>query len=128
MGFFDKAKSLGSKTLEEGKKYAEITKHNVTISNYEGQIKDCKLKIGNAVAERFADQFAGDPDIMEQLTRLDELKQKIEELKTKISEIKNTSAEPEPDGDSEVVAVQLICESSDDGADTAEIIQPDSEE
>lgn len=124
MGFFDKAKSLGSKTFEEGKKYAEITKHNVTISSYEGQIKDCKLIIGNIVAEKFADRFTGEPDIMEQLTKLDELNQKIEALKAKISEIKITSLEP---GDVTEVAVEQICESSGAGSDVTEIILPDSE-
>lgn len=126
MGFFDKAKSLGSKTLEEGKKYAEITKHNVSISSCEGQIKDCKLKIGNIVAERFADQFAGEPDIMEQLIKLNELNQKIEELRAKISEIKNASAETNED--SEVVVEQMLCESSADETEITEIIQPESQE
>jgi len=127
MGFLDKAKSLGSKTVEEGKKYAEITKYNVMISSCEGQIKDCKLKIGNEVAERFADQFAEDSEIMEQLTRLDELNQKIEALRAKINVIKNTSAES--DDDTDVVVEQIICERFDDGSEAAEIIiLPNSEE
>lgn len=120
MGFLDKAKSLGSKTVEEGKKYAEITKYNVMISSCEGQMKECKLKIGNEVAERFADQFAEDSEIMEQLTRIDELTRKIEALRAKINDIKNTSAES--DDDTDVVIEQIICESSDDGSQTAEII------
>lgn len=123
MGFFDKAKSLGSKTVEEGKKYAEIAKLNMSVSSCEGQIKDCESGIGKMVAERYADRFAEDSDIEEQLSRINDLNQKIDSLKEKINEIRN----PSPVQSAEVAAGQETCEIIDDRTDIV-IILPESEE
>lgn len=89
MGLLDKAKSLGAKTVEESKKYAEVTKLNIAISSHEEQIKECKTVIGDIVLQQGLPLQADDSGINEQLVKITELQQKIEEAQKKIKEIKN---------------------------------------
>jgi len=97
MGFLDKAKALGSKTVEEGKKYAEITKLNMEISTIQEQIKENKIAIGDAFVNLNANSglegiVLPEPvlsQIREFNDKIIQFTQNIQNLQNKIDELKN---------------------------------------
>lgn len=88
MGFFDKAKELGTKTIEKGKEMAEITRLNIEITSYEDQIKEAKIKIGDLVLESGLPVPEG-TDIPVFIDTIHGLKSKIDDTAAKIQAIKN---------------------------------------
>lgn len=93
MGLFDKAKDLGSKTIEEGRKMAGITKLNIEIGSYENQIEELKTKIGDIVFKTGL-PIDGDEAISRQLEEIRILQDKINETKAKINEVKHINICP----------------------------------
>lgn len=103
MGFLDKAMALGSKTVEEGKKYAEITKLNVEISAVQEQIKEKKVEIGDAFVtlcgENGLDDIVLPEPVLSQIKefsdKIIQLEHRIQDLQASIDETKNAGKGPE---------------------------------
>lgn len=91
MGFFDKAKDLSNKTMEEGKKYAEITKLTMSMNTYAEQLKGYKIKLGEAVLEDKFTAAEGEEELQQTLLEAKEIVNAMNELQAQISGLKNMS-------------------------------------
>ena len=88
MGFLDKAKDLGNKTVEESKKYAEITKLNMSVNSHQDHLKGLQTKIGAFVLENGLDGLEEKEEFQNLLGQAEEIKGKIRELQEQITVIK----------------------------------------
>lgn len=99
MGLFDNVKALGNKGLEEGKKYAEITKMNIEITAIKDQIRETKAAIGDIYIDVYIKSGIEGTAIPEcDFTQIKELADKvialnckIQNLEKKISELSNSN-------------------------------------
>lgn len=91
MGFLDKAKDLGSKTVEESKKYAEVTKIHITVSSHQDQLKGLETKIGELVLENGLEGLGEKEEFKDLLSQAGEIQDKLRELQEQINRIKNVA-------------------------------------
>ncbi|MCC8061363.1 MAG: hypothetical protein LIO81_11140 [Clostridiales bacterium] len=99
MGFLDKAKSLSSKTVEGGKRYAEIAKIELSIAGQEDQIKKAKIKIGTYVLENGLPIAEDDAEITALIGDIKQCQSTIAGFREKIDELKASSSGDAPDED-----------------------------
>lgn len=85
MGFFDKAKELGSVALEKGKDLAQITKLNIDITSLETKISDSKKIIGDLIVSKKID--VDDADVKKELKNIKQYNSEINDRKEEIAEI-----------------------------------------
>lgn len=91
MGFLDKAKNLGNKTVEESKKYAEVTKLNMTVNSHQDQLKGVEIKLGEFILHNGFEGLGEKEEFQTLLNQAGEIQKKISELQEQINKIKNVS-------------------------------------